>query len=239
MKICNINTGGKSNESADTANSIIDNISHFRLEPFINIAENRIVGFEVLSSLKAEQLPEHWFSEQRSRDLIDFIKFQLEHVSKLHLMETCFYNLSVEGIIKLKMSDMLFISNFNNIAIEISDAYNIKHCSAVERSVFLNNIKLLREVVIQVWLDDFTFDDLHYLEFYHGHIDGIKIDRNEIRMSWFRNEISIILGVLEDIDILIEGVESEEDLIVVKKTGVWLAQGYFWNEENLMLNIVN
>lgn len=221
----------------DKVSALIKSINHFRLEPFINLTEDRIIGFEVLSSLKTGMLPEHWFAEQKTADLIDFVKYQLTYVSSLQLREVCFYNLSIKTLLHLAADDIRFMTQFNKVAIEISDIYNMKHFNADEHAVFFNHVALLRKGGIEVWLDDFTAEELMSLYFYWGRIDGIKIDRSEVNQPWLRKEISMITDVVGNINILVEGVESEEDLSTVKKSGARLAQGYLWNVDNLILDV--
>ncbi|MGT3828529.1 EAL domain-containing protein [Enterobacter kobei] len=215
----------------------IDRISNFRLEPFIDIAENRIIGFEVLSSLKAGVAPESWFSEQRPVDLIRILKFQLESISALGLKEPCFFNLTIAGILALSDDDIMFISRYRKTGIEISDAHNIKFLSEDERAFFFNHIDYLRESGVCVWVDDFYFDELIHLNYYRQHVDGVKMDRSEVRTPWLRKEISLIRNVLGNVDILVEGVETDSDLTAVRKAGARLAQGYFWNMDNLSVDV--
>ncbi|POT29230.1 EAL domain-containing protein [Citrobacter braakii] len=215
----------------------VERINNFRLEPFIDITENRIIGFEVLCSLKAGITPESWFSEQKTEDQIGMLKFQMESISALGLKEPCFFNLTISGFLALSYEDIIFISGARQRGIEISDTYNIKLLDDEKRTAFFDIIDHLRERGVSVWVNDFHFDELIHLNYYRQHVDGIKMDRSEIRTPWLRKEISLIRNVLGNIDILVEGVESDSDLTAARKAGAKLAQGYFWNVDNLLVNV--
>lgn len=217
--------------------TIIDRISNLRLEPFVDLEKNRIIGFEVLSSLKAGAAPESWFSEQRPTDLVEILKFQLGNISESGVREPCFFNLTIAGILALNYYDIHFISRHRKIGIEISDSHKLKFLSKDERGLFLNHIDCLRESGVHIWVDDFYFDEIIHLHYFHQHVDGVKIDRREVRTPWLRKEISLIRHVLGDIDILVEGVETGSDLTAVWKDGARLAQGYFWNEDNISIDV--
>lgn len=213
--------------------SPLDLISFLRLEPLVDTNKNRIVAFEVLSVLRVGVEPEHWFSVLNTRDIIKVMKFQLEQISMLLVKEKCFYNLTIAALLELNEKDIHFITGFRNVSIEISDTYNMKFLNIDDYDDFLRNIDLLRRGGINIWLDDVTRDELIYLDFYRNHIDGVKIDKSELREPWLRKEISIIQNFLGDIDIIIEGIETESDLAVAKETGVKMAQGYLWSVDDL------
>ena len=191
----------------------------------------------MLSTLKAGGAPESWFAEQRPEDQIRLLRLQIESISALGLAEPCFFNLTMSGILALKPDDFIFISAYRKTGLEISDAHNINMLSENMRASFFNNIDYLRECGVNVWVDDFYFDDLIHLNYYRQHVDGVKMDRSEVRTPWLRKEISLIRNVLGNVDILVEGVGTDSDLTAVRKAGARLAQGYFWNIENLSVNV--
>lgn len=215
-------------------NYLIKQVRYLRLEPFVDIEDNRIVGFEVLSLLNPTISTKQWFSQRKGRELVDLLNYQLLKISSLQLQERCFFNLSVLGIIALTKHDIKFISGFENVAIEVNEVSDLKGLSAEEHDTFLANLDFLRGNGIQIWLDDFTLDDLIFFDFYRENIDGIKINRREVKKTWLREEISIIKNVNNGVNILVEGIECDDDMESVVKAGARLAQGYLWFDGNII-----
>jgi len=213
-----------------------NDIEHYRLEPFIDLACNHIVGYEVLSQLKHHVDTEQWFSRLSGRQQIDLL---LEQIKCVHesMAVTCFYNLSVTGFIYLTGVDIERISAFNHIALEITDSSLLKEMDRKEQYIFFKNTRRLQMRGVKIWVDDFCLNDLISLPLYEEKFDGIKIDRKDIRSPYLGEMIDIIRRIIGDIPVLTEGVESESDLIKSIRCGATLAQGYYWNDNNLKKNL--
>ncbi|HAS1942848.1 TPA: EAL domain-containing protein [Enterobacter asburiae] len=211
-------------------------IEHYRLEPFIDLTCNHIVGYKVLSQLKHHVDTEQWFTRLSGRQQIDLL---LEQINCVHesMAVTCFYNLSVIGFIYLTGVDIERISGFNHIALEISDSSLLKVLDRKEQYIFFKNTRRLQVRGVKIWVDDFCLDDLISLPLYQEKFDGIKIDRKDTRSPHLGEMIEIIKRIVGDIPVLIEGVESENDLVKGMRCGANLAQGYYWNDNNLKKNI--
>lgn len=211
-------------------------IEHYRLEPFIDLTCNHIVGYEVLSQLKHHVDTEQWFTRLSGRQQIDLL---LEQINCVHesMAVTCFYNLSVIGFIYLTGVDIERISGFNHIALEISDSSLLKVLDRKEQYIFFKNTRRLQVRGVKIWVDDFCLDDLISLPLYQEKFDGIKIDRKDTHSPHLGEMIEIIKRIVGDIPVLIEGVESENDLVKGMRCGANLAQGYYWNDNNLKKNI--
>ncbi|MCS5992136.1 EAL domain-containing protein [Klebsiella variicola subsp. variicola] len=217
------------------SNTLCDSIRLLRLEPLVNLKSNRIVAFEVLSEIKAEMKPETWFARLKPCDAIAILKFQIERISELSLREECFYNLSIATIVELNENDIQFITSNKEVSIEISDTYNMRFLNATSQEVLFNNLDLLRAGGAGVWLDDLTFDDQIDLGLYKTRIDGVKIDKCELRNSWLGKKVAMIYKTLDDINIIIEGIESESDLSLAREAGIKIGQGYLWSVDNLIV----
>ncbi|HHE6154970.1 EAL domain-containing protein [Citrobacter freundii] len=208
-------------------------IEHYRLEPFIDLSANSIIGYEVLSQLREGLNPEQWFSRLSGRQQIMVLRQQIQRVSA-NVTETCFYNLSVAGFLSLNHCDIQAIAEYSHVCLEVADASALKCLNEKERYFFFKNIDRMRISGVKVWIDDFSVDDLITLPAYEYHIDGIKIDKKEIHTRHLKDIIRLIKKALGIIPVLIEGVESERELHKGIASGADIAQGYYWRHKTVI-----
>lgn len=208
-------------------------ISHFRLEPLVDLNASRIIAYEVLSELRGDLNPESWFARLSGRQQITLLCQQLHCVS-IKVKDTCFYNLSVEGFLSLNHRDIADIAAFPCVCLEVSDATVLKCLNDKELYLLFKNINRLRFLGVKIWIDDFSIHDLITLPSYKGNVDGIKIDKSEIRTRHLGNIINLIRKILKNVPVLIEGVESERDINKGITSGADIAQGYYWKHKNII-----
>ena len=111
----------------------------------------------------------------------------------------------------------------------------------ITENVFLENIdqsievlNILREKGIEVSIDDFGtgYSSLNYLK--NLPLDRIKIDRSFIRnISNNKHDKAIVktivtMAQLLDLKVIVEGVETEEQLKIVKEIGCKEVQGFYF-----------
>lgn len=119
---------------------------------------------------------------------------------------------------------------YNKIGVEILED---KAESDIDSATFISNIRCLREKGVVILLDDFgtgftSFDDIRDLQ-----IDVIKIDKSIIQNTGSdrgKCVINSILSIAKEIDavIICEGVETPEQLEVIKHIDCNLVQGYYF-----------
>ncbi|HFT1963452.1 TPA: EAL domain-containing protein [Enterobacter ludwigii] len=210
-------------------------IEYFRLEPFIDLSTNLIIGYEVLSKLRDGLNPEYWFTDLSSHQQIDILFEQLRIVSA-KVKSPCFYNLTVKGFMLLEQCDIEYISTFTNACLEISDASKLMSLNEKKLYTFFKNVESLRIMGVKIWVDDFCIDDVITLPVYKDCIDGIKIDKSEIQANHLKYMIKSANDILGNIPILIEGIESKSTLDIARESGAGFAQGYYW-EQNIEIKI--
>lgn len=208
-------------------------IKHYRLEPLIDLAASHIIGYEVLSQLREGLNSEQWFSRLSGRQQITLLRQQINRVSA-KVKADCFYNLTVAGFIALNHFDIEDIAAYSHVSLEVADASALKCLNDKEKYFFFKNIDRLRFSGVEVWIDDFSADDLVSLPAYQGNIDGIKIDKGEVNAPYLSSIIKVVKSVMGNFPVLIEGIESENQLIKCIQSGADIAQGYFWKKENLI-----
>lgn len=215
----------------------ISSICGFRLEALVDITNDKIVGYEVLSSLCNGIAPEVWFPKQKPSLLISVLMMQMAQVNQFRGNDSqeYFFNINTEGLLRLKEKDILYFSQFGHYTLEIADSWKIKYLTKETRQLLFQKVDCLRDYGIPVWVDDFTCADLISLDDYAQHIDGVKLDRSELHSAWLEKQLDMIRKTLGDIPLLCEGIESEEDLDEVKALSINLAQGYFWGNRAIAI----
>ncbi len=222
-------------------NNIISNIEpkaypdikHYRLEPLIDLTASHIIGYEVLSQLREGLNSEQWFSRLSGRQQITLLRQQINRVSG-KVNATCFYNLTVAGFIALNHFDIEDIAAYSHVSIEVADASALKYLNDKEQYFFFKNIDRLRFSGVNVWIDDFSSDDLITLPEYKDHVDGVKIDKKEIHTRHLKDIVWFIKKVMGNVPVLIEGVESDRELNNGIASGADIAQGYYWRHKSMI-----
>lgn len=114
----------------------------------------------------------------------------------------------------------------NRLAFEITEGQEMEMHSDVLRCLVD-----LRTLGIQIWLDDFGtgFAGLSWLRLIE--FDLVKIDRSFLHASDTSEGETMLQNIVRLIrdrgpDLLIEGVETDEQLEIVQKLGIYRAQGY-------------
>ncbi|MEP9266180.1 EAL domain-containing protein [Enterobacter asburiae] len=215
------------------------NISNLRLEPLVDSVNQDIWGYEVLSDLYDNICTEEWFSNMDTIKQISLLHKQMNAVYDLNLLRKCFFNLSAHGIISLSQEDISRVSKFKKFSIEISDINIIFALSQNEMVLLLKNINKLRLADINVWIDDLTSFNSMLLPLFVGRVDGVKIDRSELKGGNLGKLTAQINDILGSVPVLMEGVETHSDLNIVNKFSISHAQGYLWKSCNLVTAIPN
>ncbi len=203
-------------------------IAFYRLEPFIDLELNQITGYEVLSTLRDGIDAGKWFARLSGEQQIELLLLQIESVAD-EVKEKCFFNLSVEGFLWLKERHINRMTRCDNVCLEVSDSSVLKTLNDKKRYLFFKHTAALRNGGVEIWMDDFCSDDLISLPEYKGKVDGVKIDRSEMRSVHLSNLINIVKKMLGNIPVLIEGVETLNDLAQGASSGADIAQGYLWS----------
>ncbi|MDO4282888.1 MAG: EAL domain-containing protein [Clostridia bacterium] len=84
-------------------------------------------------------------------------------------------------------------------------------------------------------IDDINFLDLDYIIPDMSLIRGIA---NDIEKQKYMNEL-VTFGIVKGTSILVVGVESKEELDVLRKFGVKLVQGYYFEKPSDTINMIN
>ena len=141
------------------------------------------------------------------------------NVSPLQFRNNNFAKTVADALLEANLSPKL-------IKIEITEGVLIKHTDAARTT-----LRQLRELGVQVVLDDFGtgFSSLSYLQNFP--FDAIKIDRSFLRNLGTRSQATqlmrtmIELGHSQDMEVVAEGVENAWQISVLQLLGLRLSPG--------------
>lgn len=120
--------------------------------------------------------------------------------------------------------------NYHQVEIEVTEELLIRDEKRIAE--IINEIK---ELGILVALDDFGtgYSSLAYLSRFD--FDKIKIDRSLVtNLNTERGkglfEVVVQLGNITNADIVVEGIETEEELIFIRERGIQVVQGFYYHK---------
>lgn len=127
-------------------------------------------------------------------------------------------------------------TRYESMIIEITESVILD-----EDEVALENLRLLNSLGIRVSLDDFGtgYTSFSYLKKFHG--DSLKIDKTLIDDAK-EKEYGIVNSIKEighelGFKVIVEGVETEEQFLILSNMGCDLFQGYYFSKPITLENI--
>ena len=215
-------------------------------QPIVNVSSGQIIGFEALARW---QHPDRGFI---SPDLFISLAEKSGFIKELGLfvLETACRQLrdwqqSLPNHISLAMNVNLSTEQLDDASLSqsvaaILDRYSIPPETIkleITESLLINseanniaNVEALQALGVNVYLDDFgtgysSLNRLQDLPF-----DALKIDRSFIvGQNWLMSEMIIALADKLGIEVIAEGIETVEQLNMLKEIGCQKMQGYFFS----------
>lgn len=210
-----------------------------RLQPFIDLETGEQTGQEALSVLSAGIEPEHFFPTfEPDVCLLQFFD-QMDIVRQMKLTTPCFLNLPVRVLAEpecLRCLTQVRVCYRRNIVIEVQDPAEIVIAEDRIAEAVMRGVNTLRCYGWQVWLDDLTYSVWRVLSKAGMQFDGVKIDRKELACPQSLETLvkqARKLVVSQENNILIEGIETEDDLARARKSGASWGQGFLWPEKKI------
>lgn len=209
-----------------------------RYEPIkiLTSQDLRLVGYEILTVLPGNINTEFFFNEITSHEALTLCAKQIKKTEGLPEDLTFFVNIPVRSLIKKETLRHLSVSNTHRIALEIQDVNNLIALNYDNLNILKNNLHRIRKLGYLIWLDDVKKEFMDH--FFLGDIcvDGIKIDKSELKMEPWQltrlvNSCRKVTG-----SIIIEGIETYDDLLKSTVCGADMGQGYLWESEFLYQN---
>lgn len=241
-------------KSYEIQEAIKNNELIFYYQPIVSSQTKKIAGFEALvrwlHPKKGMIFPDEFIPLCENNGLITDITFKaieqvaidyerFQSVAKPSTTEEKFFisiNLSVADIenqvLLRKLEDSPFRSDSNSrLHIEIVESIFIE-----KPEVAKNFINQCREMGISISLDDFGtgYSSLSYLQEFE--FNTLKIDRKFVSTMLSNKKsmllIKMIVGLAQklNLEIIAEGVETEEEYEAIKAMGIECIQGYYFSK---------
>lgn len=214
-------------------------IEGFRLQPFIDLKTGEHTGQEVLSILSTGVEPEHFFRTFAPEVCLLQFFDQMDIVWQMKMTTPCFLNLPVRVLAEPKCLRLLTQTQVcyrRNVVIEVQDPAALVIAEDRLKEAVMGGVDTLRHYGWQVWLDDLTYDVCRVLSRTGMLFDGVKIDHKEMRRHKSLNLLvqkAKKLVAYQEENVLIEGIETENDLVRARNSGANLGQGFLWPEKRM------
>lgn len=215
-------------------------IEGIRLQPFISLETGEQTGQEVLSVLSTGVEPEFFFPTFAPEVCLLHFLDQMDIVIHMKLATPSFLNLPIRVLAEpecLRQLTQIRACTRRNVVIEIQDPSELVIVEDRVAYAAMNGVNTLRYYGWQVWLDDLTYSVWRVLSRTGMLFDGVKIDRMEQAYTPSLEALVMQARKLlahQEHNILIEGIETEDDLARARNSGATWGQGGLWPETKVM-----
>ena len=231
-------------------NAIENNELYLEYQPQVSFKDGKIIALEALIRWKNDRLgivsPDKFIPIAEESEVIleidNWVVNEVCKVSKMlqdegHNNITISANVSAKHFINDDIVDLVLgCINKNNVEpkllkIEITESSLIKNVSTVKQI-----LARFKEIGIRISMDDFGkgYSSLNILTSLP--IDEVKIDMELIKNILYNNKkkkiINLILELAHDLDLSVvaEGIEIEEEKLLLEKMGCDYFQGYYFSK---------
>ena len=215
-------------------------------QPIVSIGTNTIIGFETLARWRHPTygdisptvfIPlaeESGLIHQMGKELIAETCMQLrrwQHLFPLQQPLTISVNLSVLQLAQLDLADhiaqILEATQIEpqRLKLEITESAVIENSEVVEIV-----LQKLRNLEVQLYLDDFGTGYSALSRLPSLPLDTLKIDRTFVaNKNWEICEVILSLTDKLGLNVIVEGVETREEVSILQAIGFQKMQGYFFS----------
>ncbi len=218
------------------------------LQPVWSIANNELVGYEVLSRWNSEEFgqlePETFISIAESLQKINLIdRWSLEAAAEACQLLSKEKNLSVSS--NISSITLQLEPDFASFVKGLVEKYNLKpgqliielteSSAATNSEIIAKFIDELQVFGVHVAIDDFGKGLTNLAKMASISFQFLKLDIGLLRLHTIASERSMLrvgveVGKVLGVPVLAEGVETRDDLAAVLEAGVTLAQGYLFGK---------
>ncbi|MGY3863305.1 EAL domain-containing protein [Aeromonas lacus] len=200
-----------------------------RLQPIIDLTTNKIIAHEILSTITEHINTEAFFNGLHYDALFKILKWQvlLLNSTSCGKMHRFCLNISPELMLSKKCIDWICKNSKKKLALEVD--FSLLNVHTLPSLSILN---MLWGYGHEVWLDDFkgTSDNPLFMDIPW---DVVKIDKSVL---WsVGNDEGELISYITEIKkhhkkLLMEGVETIQQVKACKKSFVELGQGFYWDD---------
>ncbi len=218
-------------------------------QPKVDIVHNRLVGMEALTRWNDEELgfisPGQFIPIAEERGLIsDLGEWSLRTACKQIQQWNETFGTTYRMAVNISPTHFMqpnFLQNVKEILYETSVDPSFIELEVTEESMMTSTedvitlLNELRALGITLAIDDFGtgYSSFSFLKQFP--LDSLKIDQSFIRdIALDEDSVAIVavmiqLGHALDLEVVVEGVEEEEELVILKELGADVVQGYYYS----------
>jgi diguanylate cyclase len=215
---------------------------HALRQPIVDLSDEKIVAYEFLSrtNVNGLEMPDEFFSFAREKNMLSVVDrkcLEASVAASYRVPPACdkHVNLLPSTIISFQNEHFKRLFPPENLAgtyyIEISEQQILG-----DPSYLVPMVNEFRKRKIRIAIDDVGFGRSCLESLIVLHPDVIKIDKKlvkDVSSDPARRELlHRLLNAVENLStkIIVEGIETREDLLAVKDLGVRYGQGYYWGK---------
>jgi len=205
-------------------------------QPIVDLATTKVIGYEALARFPGDSSvsPRTWFAEAAEVGLLleiemTAIRAALAHLERLPKDAFISVNVSPETAGSEELRDVLASVDPSRVVLEITE-----NAAAGDYEEVSEAVGALRAIGVRIALDDTGSGTVSFNSLFDVHADIIKIDidvTHGIASDPMKEAMASALKALADrlgAMSLAEGIETEEELNLLRGVGVQAGQGYFF-----------
>ncbi|NDJ59243.1 EAL domain-containing protein [Enterobacteriaceae bacterium 4M9] len=210
-------------------------VEGIRLQPLIALGTGELQGHEVLTLLAPDVQVEAFFETLSTEACLLLFFKQLEIIRRLVEPGLFFMNLPVRVFTDPDcMQRLLRVRSCyrRNVVAEVQDPEYLLTAEVAQRRVLKANVYRLRSRGWSVWLDDLTPAVSEGIKNEGFWFDGVKTCRHELA----RHTLPQLVCDARELGrmVLVEGIETDEELALARSSGADWGQGFLWPERTLL-----
>jgi EAL domain-containing protein (putative c-di-GMP-specific phosphodiesterase class I) len=205
-------------------------------QPIVDLATTKVIGYEALARFPGDSSvsPRTWFAEAAEVGLLleiemTAIRAALAHLERLPKDAFISVNVSPETAGSEELREVLASVDPSRVVLEITE-----NAAAGDYEEVSEAVGALRAIGVRIALDDTGSGTVSFNSLFDVHADIIKIDidvTHGIASDPMKEAMASALKALADrlgAMSLAEGIETAEELNLLRGVGVQAGQGYFF-----------
>lgn len=206
-----------------------------RLQPIVSLSTHQVFGYEILSVPQTGTDNENRFSQCSNTQLLQLREWQLATLSSPAMVEKLFVNLTTDILLGEDTASYLLHNRIPGV-IELQDPQELINLSDSQLKQLAVHINRLQFCDMEIWVDDYQQEYGSTLHRAGIMFDGVKIDRFAFQRH--RHNASELSSLIREARcfgkyVLVEGVETPEDMETATHAHADLAQGFYWPEHTV------
>ncbi|UTW43740.1 EAL domain-containing protein [bacterium SCSIO 12844] len=217
----------------------------------LDLKTNLCIGGEVLIRLNSKEISpllmsdlcyKHALSEELNKKVLYSTLNQIQNVKLNRIAKISINLLLPKRMIPLHIQDLVRIINNFDLDNKFQLCFEIVESNDIDQTGLDKALQLIKDYGLEVSIDDFGVQYSNYKRLQSNHISALKIDRSFITNLDKSNNIEIVRSMItmaksNHMHAIAEGIETKEELEVLKKLQCDIIQGYYYHKPENIKNI--